>query len=56
MKDKVYNMLRIREQTHKKLRLIAAMCDEQMIETIERLADQELARIKAEERQREQER
>ena len=54
MKDKVYNMLRIREQTHKKLRLIAALCDEQMIDTIERLATQELARLKAQESQQEQ--
>jgi hypothetical protein len=54
MTDKIYNLLRIREQTHKKLRLIAALCDEPMIETIERLATQELARLKAQERQQEQ--
>ena len=52
----MYNELRIRTQTHKKLRLIAALCDEPMIDTIERLADQELARLKAQERQQEQER
>ena len=54
MKDKLYNELRIRAQTHKKLRLIAALCDEPMIDTIERLATQELARLKELERQREQ--
>ena len=40
-------MLRIREQTHKKLRLIAALTDERMIDTIERLAAQELERLQA---------
>jgi hypothetical protein len=55
MKDNAYTMLRIREHTHKQLRLIAAVADERMIDTIERLAAQELARLKALERQREQE-
>lgn len=54
MKDERYTVLRIRTQTHKQLRLIAALCDEQMIDTLERLAAQELARLKAQERQQEQ--
>jgi hypothetical protein len=55
MKENAYTVLRIRAQTHKKLRLIAALSDEQMIDTMERLATQELARLKEQERQREQE-
>jgi hypothetical protein len=55
MKDERYTVLRIRTPTHKQLRLIAALCGEQMIDTVERLAAQELARLKAEERQREEE-
>jgi len=43
-----YTMLRIREQTHRKLRLIAALSDERMIDTVERLAAQELERLEAE--------
>jgi hypothetical protein len=47
MKDKAYTMLRIRETTHRQLRLIAALSDERLIDTIERLAAQELARLQA---------
>ena len=47
MKDKTYTMLRIRQTTHKQLRLIAALSDERLIDTIERLAAQELARLQA---------
>ena len=47
MNTSSYTMLRLREQTHKKLRLIAALTDERMIDTIERLATQELERLQA---------
>lgn len=47
MKDKPYTVLRIREQTHKQLRLIAALSDERIIDTMARLAEQELARLQA---------
>jgi hypothetical protein len=47
MKDKAYTVLRIRETTHKQLRLIAALSDERLIDTIERLAAHELARLQA---------
>lgn len=47
MKDKPYTVLRIREQTHKQLRLIAALSDEHIIDTIARLAAQELSRLQA---------
>ena len=56
MKDDAYTVLRLRAQTHKQLRLIAALCEERLIETMARLAAQELARLKTEERQQEQER
>ena len=55
MNEKAYTALRIRAQTHKQLQLIVALCDERLIDTIERLAAQELARLKAQERQQEQE-
>lgn len=47
MKHKPYTVLRIRESTHKQLRLIAALSDERMIDTIDRLAAQELSRLQA---------
>lgn len=49
MKSTSYIMLRIRVQTHKQLRLIAALSDERLIDTVARLAAQELARLQAQE-------
>jgi hypothetical protein len=44
---KTYTVLRIREETHKQLRLIAALSDEKIIDTVARLAEKELNRLQA---------
>jgi hypothetical protein len=40
--------LRIHPETHRKLRLIAALANERIIGSLERMATQELARLEAE--------
>ncbi|HEY7346832.1 MAG TPA: hypothetical protein VH599_00840 [Ktedonobacterales bacterium] len=43
-----YITLRIHPETHRKLRLIAALANERIIGSLERMATQELARLEAE--------
>jgi len=43
-----YQTTRIWTRTLKKLRLIAALTDERIVQVLDRLADQELARVKRE--------
>ena len=47
METKEYITLRVWKQTRRKLKLISAHKDETIIETLDRLADEELRRIKA---------
>lgn len=44
-----FTTIKIYEQTRRKLRLISAMTDEAMVALIERLASQELQRLKEQE-------
>lgn len=55
MNTNPYITLRIHKETHHQLRLIAAMSYESMIDTIARLAAQELARLEAERARQQQE-
>jgi hypothetical protein len=43
--DQDYMTMRVWKRTHKKLRIIAAHQEEKIVETLERLADEELRRI-----------
>ncbi len=45
MNDQEYSNIRAWKKTHKKLRLIAAHKDEKIVETLDRLATEELRRI-----------
>lgn len=45
---KPYVMLRVSPETHQRLRLIGALCNERLIQTIGRLAEQEYARLEKE--------
>ncbi len=47
MAEKPYVMLRVRKETHQRLRYIGALCNENLLETVERLASQEIARLEA---------
>jgi hypothetical protein len=48
MEKQRYTVLRVRRETHQLFRRIAAMSDESMVETLDRLAHQEWARIQKE--------
>ena len=48
METKAYIIIRIHKETHRKLRLIGALCDERLVATVERLATQEVARLETE--------
>lgn len=48
MKEQEYITLRVWKQTRKKLKLVAAHKEETIVETLDRLATEELQRIEAE--------
>lgn len=43
-----YSNLRLRKETQKKLKLVAALSDESMLDALERLVSQELERLQRE--------
>jgi hypothetical protein len=55
MNTNTYITLRVHKKTHHQLRLIAAMTDESIIDTVARLAAQELERLEAERARQKQE-
>jgi len=52
METQKYTVLRVRRETHQLFRRIAAMSDESMVQTLDRLAHQEWARIQQTEQSR----
>lgn len=48
MESKPYQTTRIWQETHRQLRLVAALTGERMVEALDRLVKAELARLQAE--------